>query len=101
MALFLILTKEDFTYLAEAQDFISTPRSFGQRHNLTQGQMFKQEFILKTYKCLSTLAKEIKVLIFSLPVEYIECYFSLFKINHSQVGSGGEARVRSWASWLA
>lgn len=54
MALFLILTKEDLTCLAEAQGFSNILEGFGQRQALMQSSMFKHKhFVLTTYKCLS------------------------------------------------
>lgn len=65
MVLFFILTKKGFIRLAEAQGVINILRSLGQRRNLMESKMFKHKKVdLQRNKCLSMLAKEIKVIIF-------------------------------------
>lgn len=65
MLLFFILTKKGFIRLAEAQGVINILRSLGQRRNLMESKMFKHKKVdLQRNKCLSMLAKEIKVIIF-------------------------------------
>lgn len=81
MALVLILTKEEFTHLATAAPgLINTPRVLDQRQNLMQSKMFQNKdlYLQHAINVYRRLAKEIKVLIFSLPVEYFECHFSLY-----------------------